>query len=68
MRSIILDFSQFIFLIIMIALTSLIWTKSLAVCPKTFYDEYIDLHQKYNEINLEKNKLKKILNNYHSVS
>lgn len=56
MRTITMEFNQFIILVALISFTIWVWLKSFstASCPNTS-DEYIILHQKYNKL-LKKNK------------
>lgn len=61
MKTIVLDFSQLLFLIAMISITAWVWMRSLATCPKSFSDEYIVLHKKYNHIVEERDKMKDAL-------
>ena len=63
MKTIILDLYQFSFLIFMITFTCWIWTGSMVSCPKTYSNEYINLHKKYNQLVDEKNNLIRMLNN-----
>lgn len=58
MKTIVLDLPQFVFLLVMISVTAWVWMKSLATCPKTFSDEYMALHHKYNTLVQERDKLK----------
>jgi hypothetical protein len=58
MRTITMDFNQFIILLALISFTIWIWVKSLTAksCPNVS-DEYIILHQKYNKLLKEKKEL-----------
>lgn len=58
-RTITIEFNQFIILITLIIYTVWIWVKSLNVCPPSFSEQYITLHQKYTNLLKEKEKMDK---------
>lgn len=60
-RSITIEFTQLIFLLILVGYTVWIWSKSVNACPKSYAEEYTALHTKYNELLKEQKKTQQFM-------
>jgi hypothetical protein len=60
-KTITIEFTQLVLLLCLVGYTVWIWCKSINSCPKSYSEEYITLHKKYNDLLKEHNKTQQFM-------